>query len=164
MIARMRTFVPGLLLACLWQTAAFAQCAPAPDSPYFFRNLSEERADAKIAADRAIYEKLLSPAFESKSADGKPLSRNDYIAFELAAQPGAAGRRFYSISQYTLIEHRQGHTVATYLLREGTTQKGETRMVESQVRETYVVEDGKWRLSAVEVTPAADDLSAQAAH
>ena len=159
----MRPSLAALLLACLWRSAAFAQCAPAPDSPYFFRNLSEERADAKIAADRAVYDKLLSTTFESKNADGQALAKSGYIALELAAGHGAAGRRFYSISQYRLIEHRPGHTVATYLLREGTTANGETRMVESQVRETYDVEDGKWRLSAVEVSPAVEDLPAQAA-
>jgi hypothetical protein len=159
----MRTILAGLLLACLWQSVAFAQCAPAPDSAYFFRNLSESRAEAKIAADRAVYDKQLSAAFESKTADGKTLSKDDYIAAELAANHADPSRRFYSIANYTLVEHRQGHTVATYLLREGTTDNGVTHMVELQLRETYEVEGGKWRLSSVEVAPANASTRAQAA-
>ena len=159
----MRTALAGILLTCLWNSAAFAQCAPAPDSAYFFRDLSEERAEAKIAADRAVYEKLLSPGFESKSADGRQISRDAYIASEITPVAEAARRRFYSISNYTLVEHRKGHTVATYLLREGTSGNGETRIVERQVRETYEVENGKWRLAAVESSPATSAAATQAA-
>ena len=121
MIARMRIAAAWLLLACLLQSTASGQCAPAPDSAYFFRNLSEQRADARIAADRALYEKLLSAAFEMKDRDGKPVSRQDFIAAELAPPRTAASRRFFSISNYTLVEHRQGYTVASYLLREVAT-------------------------------------------
>jgi len=158
----MRNILAGILLSCLWHTAAFAQCAPGPDSAYFFRDLSEERAEAKIAGDRAVYEELLSPEFESRSADGKPVSRDAYIATELTPVAEAASRRFYSISNYTLVEHRQGHTVATYLLREGASGNGETRVVETRVRETYEVENGKWRLAGVESSPAASAAAAQA--
>ena len=43
-----------LLLLPFWQTPAFGQCAPAPDSPYFFRNLAEQRAEARLTEDRAF--------------------------------------------------------------------------------------------------------------
>ena len=154
----MRTLFAGMLLPILWPSAGFAQCAPAPDSPYFFRNLSEQRADAKITADRAVYEELLGAAFESKAADGKMQSRSDFIRSELAPHPVAASRRFSSISNYRLLEHRQGHTVASYLLREGATSQGETRVVELQLLETYEVEGGRWRLVAVEISPVGDEM------
>ncbi len=140
---------------CLWQTAAFGQCAPAPDSPYFFRNLSEERAEAKLAEDPAVFEKQLSDTFQGRSADGKPLSKHDFIAGELAAKTPKTGRRFYSIRHYTLIEHRKGYTVASYLLTEGMTGPGETHLVESQMREVYEVIDGQWRLASLEMAPVA---------
>ena len=144
----------ALLLICLAPAAGFAQCAPAPDSPYFFRNLSEERAEAKIAAQAAVFERLLSDAFQGHTADGKTLGKRDFIAAEIAARPAAAGRRFYSISNYTLIEHRQGYTVASYLLTEGVTRDGQAQVVEKQMREVYEVVDGQWRLSSVEAAPA----------
>jgi hypothetical protein len=155
MIARMRTTLAALLLACLGQSAAFGQCAPAPDSPYFFRNLSEQRAEAKIADDAAVFERLLSDTFQSRSADGKSLSKRDFIAGELAARPAKGSRRFYSIRHYTLVEHRKGYTVASYLLTEGMTGPGQTHLVESQLREVYEVIDGQWRLASVEMSPVA---------
>jgi len=149
------TALAALLLACLWQSAAFAQCAPAPDSPYFFRNLSEQRAEAKIAVNAAVFEQQLSDTFQSRAADGKPLNKRDFIAVELAARPAVAGRRFYSISNYTLLEHRKGYTVASYLLIEGVTGNGTPHLAESQLREVYEVVDGKWRLASVEAMPIA---------
>ena len=154
MISAMRTSVSGLLLACLWQSAAFAQCAPAPDSPYFFRNLSEQRAEAKIEINATVFEQQLSDTFTSRSTDGKLLNKRDFIAAELAARPARSGRRFYSISNYTLLEHRKGYTVASYLLIEGTTGNGAPQLVELQLREVYEVVDGKWRLAAVDARPA----------
>jgi hypothetical protein len=118
-IARMRISVAALLLACLGHSTVLAQCAPAPDSPYFFRNLAEQRLGA-----------------------------------EEAAKPPVAGRRFFSISNFTLIEHRQGYTVASYLLTEGVTRDGQAQVVEKQMREVYEVVDGQWRLSSVEAAPA----------
>ena len=160
MISAMRTTVLGLLLAGLWQSAAFGQCAPAPDSPYFFRNLSEQRAEAKIAVNAAVFEQQLSDTFLSRGADGKPLNKRDYIAVELAARPAIPGRRFYSINNYTLLEHRKGYTVASYVLIEGVTGNGAPQLVESQLREVYEVVDGKWRLASVETAPAAPPTTA----
>jgi hypothetical protein len=115
MIARMRSTLALLLASCLWQTAAFGQCAPAPDSPYFFRNLSEQR-----------------------------------ISAEQAAKPAITGRRFFSISNYTLLEHRKGYTVASYLLTEGVNENGQAQVSETQMREVYEVVEGQWRLASVE--------------
>jgi hypothetical protein len=143
----------AVLLACAWHATAFAQCAPAPDSPYFFRNLSEQRAEAKIAADPAVYEKLLSDTFLGRGDGGKQLSKRDFIGAELATKPAKPARRFYAISNYTLLEHRKGYTVASYLLTEGMIGPGETHVVESQMREVYEVIDGEWRLASVEAAP-----------
>ncbi len=86
---------------------------------------------------------------------GKALSKRDFIAGELAVKPPKTGRRFYSIRHYTLIEHRKGYTVASYLLTEGMTGPGETHLVESQMREVYEVIDGQWRLASLEMAPVA---------
>ncbi len=153
MIAPMKSALVAALLACLWQSAAHAQCAPAPDSPYFFRDLSEERAEAKIAENRKFYDDLLTDSFAAHEAGGKPVTKAEYITAELSQNHAPPSQRFYSISNYTLVEHQQGRTVATYLLREGVTTDGRTRLLESQMRETYEVRDGHWRLTAVETSP-----------
>jgi len=153
MIARMRVLLALLISACAWQSSAFGQCAPGPDSPYFFRDLAEKRAEARIAEDRAFFDGLLSAAFAAKDAEGKPLSKQDFIAAELAGHGASTRPPFFAISNYTLIEHRQGYTVAGYVLREGTTGNGETHLVETRVREIYEVQDGRWRLASVESAP-----------
>jgi hypothetical protein len=93
---------------------------------------------------------LLSDAFAAKDSDGKSLSKADFITAELAGHGASTRRAFFAISNYALIVHRQGYTVASYMLREGTTGNGETNLVETQVREVYEVQDGKWRLASVE--------------
>jgi hypothetical protein len=153
MIAPMKSALAAALLACLWQSTVHAQCAPAPDSPYFFRDLAEERAEAKIAENRKFYDELLTDSFAGHDARGKRVSKAEYITAELADSHAPPNRRFYSISNYALVEHVQGHTVATYTLREGITADGKTRILESQLRETYEVLDGRWRLTAIEASP-----------
>jgi hypothetical protein len=150
----------ALTLVALGSQSAFAQCAPAPDSAYFFRDLSEKRAEAKIAESRAVYEELLSDTFTSRNAEGKPVTKREYIDWQLTAGRTPAPRRFYSVSNYTLVEHRKGYTVATYLLTEGATGKGPAQVTESQMREVYEVVDGKWRLASVESSPLPPDAAA----
>lgn len=150
-----RGWVTAVLVSCLWQAAAYGQCAPAPDSPYFFRDLSENRAEAKIADNRAYYDQLLSDSFVSKGADGKQLARQEYIDAELAAGRLMGQRPFFSIRDYTLLEHRKGYTVASYRLVESTTTGDATRAAESWLREVYEVLDGRWRLTAIELAPGA---------
>lgn len=145
----------GVLLACLWQAAAYGQCAPAPDSPYFFRTLSENRAEAKIADNRAYYDDLLSDSFVLKNRDGKQLPRQEYIDAELAAGRALGESPFFSIRDYTLLEHRKGFTIASYRLIEGTTTGTATRAAEIWLREVYEVLDGKWRLTAIELASGA---------
>ena len=153
MIAPVRPFLTALLLGSLFPLAASAQCAPAPDSPYFFRNLSEQRAEARIAGNRVAYEHLLGAAFTAQRPGSAPLDKRAYIDAELAAAGSTTRRQFFSIREYTLVEHRKGYTVARYLLIEGSTGGGETHAVESWLRETYEVQDGQWRLTAVEIAP-----------
>src|SRR5215510_3469088 len=114
---RMAPFL--LLLLPLWQSAAFAQCAPAPDSPYFFRNLAEQRAEAKLSADRGFYESLLSEKFSGKDHDGKALPRREFIDSELAGSRDAAHKGYYAVRNFSLVEHRKGLTITSYLLIEG---------------------------------------------
>lgn len=144
MIARMRILLAALLVLSLAPCAAFAQCAPAPDSSYFFRNLSQQRAAAKIAGDRKVFEAQLSETFTSHDAAGHVLSRQEFIDAQLSDHHATANRSF-AISDYTLTEHVKGHTVATYRLREGTR--------ELQVTEVYEVVERQWRLATVEIAP-----------
>ena len=153
MIAAVRTILAALLLCPLLPLPALGQCAPAPDSAYFFRNLSEQRAEARIAGTRETYEKLLGMGFFAKRLSGEIQDKRAFIDTELADGSASNRRPFYSIREYTLVEHRKGFTVASYLLIEGTTGGGETRAVESWQRETYEVQDGQWRLTGIEIVP-----------
>ena len=152
MIAPVRSLLAGLMT--LLPLAAYPQCAPAPDSAYFFRNLSEQRAEARIAGNRTAYDHLLGAGFTAQRAGSAPLDKSAYIDAELAGVGDATRRQFFSIREYTLVEHRKGFTVARYLLIEGSTGGGETRAVETWQREVYEVQDGQWRLTAVEASPA----------
>jgi hypothetical protein len=140
-----------LLLLPLWQSAAFAQCAPAPDSPYFFRNLAEQRAEAKLAADRGFYESLLSEKFSGRDLAGKALPRREFIDSELAGNHDAAHRGYYAVRNFSLVEHRKGLAVTRYLLIEGDIE-GHSNARETWQREVFEVQDGKWRLVSVEDT------------
>ena len=138
-----------LLLLPIWHTPAFAQCAPAPDSAYFFRNLAEQRAEARLTEDRAFYEGLLSEGFSGKDADGKTLPKKEFIDRQLAGHPAASHRGFYAVRDFELDEHRQGATVASYRLVEGDTGNN-AHVTETWQREVYEVQEGKWRLVSVE--------------
>jgi hypothetical protein len=157
MITRVRLFTGIFLLCSLFPIAASAQCAPAPDSAYFFRNLSEQRAEARIARNRPFYDTLLSANFTAPRTEAAPLDKNAFIDRELGAREDTNRRQFFSIRDYKLVEHRKGFAVVSYLLIEGSTGDGETRAVESWHRESYEVQNGQWRLRTVEVSPITND-------
>jgi hypothetical protein len=138
-----------LLLLPFGQPPAFAQCAPAPDSPYFFRNLAEQRAEARLTEDRAFFEDLLSEEFAAKDLDGKKLPKRDFIDQLLAGHPASSRKGFYSVRDFRLDEHRKGMAVATYRLVEGDTGNN-MHVTETWQREVYEVQEGKWRLVSIE--------------
>jgi hypothetical protein len=138
-----------LLLLPFWQAPAFAQCAPAPDSAYFFRNLAEERAEARLTENRAFYEGLLGEGFLAKDGDGKALQKQEFIDRQLAGHPAASHSGFYAVRDFQLDEHRKGVTVASYRLVQGETGNN-AHVTETWQREVYEVQDGKWRLVSVE--------------
>lgn len=158
----MRPFLATLLLFFLLTSGASAQCAPAPDSAYFFRDLSEKRAEARIAGNRAFYEGLLSADFVSPRTNAASLDKRGFIDRELQSLGASNRRPFYSIREYSLVEHRKGFALVKYLLIEGTTGGGETRVVESWHREAYESLDGQWRLKLVEISPVGDEALARA--
>ena len=161
MIGAMRLrMAPLLLLLPLWQSPAFSQCAPAPDSPYFFRNLAEQRAEAKLASDRAFYESLLSEHFSGTDHAGKALPRQAFIDTELAVKHGPAHRGFYAVRNFSLVEHRKGLAITSYLLIEGDIGEGNSNARETWQREVFEVQDGKWRLVSVEDTKPPDQRGA----
>ena len=153
MIGAMRLrMAPSLLLLPLWHSLAFAQCAPAPDSAYFFRDLAEQRAEAKLASDRGFYERLLSEDFSGKDRAGKALPRQAFIDSELANKHDGARSGFYTVRNFSLVEHRKGLAITSYLLIEGDIGEGNSNARETWQRETFEVKDGKWRLVSVEDT------------
>ena len=119
-------------------TGVSAQCAPAPDSSYFFRDLTQRRADAKLAEDRAFFEKLLSATFANRAA---------FIDGELAADRTAAVKPVVAVRHFSLLEHRKGFVVTSYQLVEGKSGRW--------FRDVYQVEDGRWRLASSEIAPPA---------
>jgi hypothetical protein len=149
MIPAMRPLAYLLLLLPCWQAPAFAQCAPAPDSPYFFRNLAEQRAEAKLTEDRAFFEGLLSETFAAIDADGKTLPKHDFIERQLAGHSKTSRDGFYAVRDFRLDEHRKGVAVASYRLVEGAT-GDRAHVTETWQREVYEVQEGKWRLVSIE--------------
>src|SRR5689334_12856423 len=95
----------ALLVLCVWRATAFAQCAPAPDSAYFFRDLTEQRADAKIHSDRSFFEQLLSDSFGFHARSGQRVPKEIFIDSELASNGAGRAQRFYSVRHFTLLEH-----------------------------------------------------------
>ncbi|HEY6126162.1 MAG TPA: hypothetical protein VIV63_16030 [Steroidobacteraceae bacterium] len=144
---------PLLLLLPLWHSSSFAQCAPAPDSPYFFRNLAEQRAEARLASDRSFYESLLSDHFADKE---------NFIAGELAMHHDASRKGFYAVRNFSLVEHRKGLAVTSYLLVEGDIGEGKSNARETWQREVFEVENGKWRLVSIEDAEPRPNQQAQA--
>ena len=137
MIRRMRW--GALLLVAAFATCdAGAQCAPAPDSSYFFRDLTQRRADAKLAADRAFFEKLLSATFVNRAA---------FIEGELVAEHARPEKAAAVVRNFSLLEHRKGFVVTSYQLVDGSTERW--------FRDVYEVEDGQWRLASSEIAPPA---------
>ena len=128
---RWQTWLFATALTC--GSVAFGQCAPAPDSSYFFRDLTQRRALARLAEDRAFFEALLSATFANRAA---------YIDAELAAEHARAAKPDIVVRHFTLLEHRKGFTVASYeLVEDGSAH---------WFRDVYQVEDGKWRLTSSE--------------
>jgi hypothetical protein len=156
MIGSMRWGSLGIAIALAgWHADAFGQCAPAPDSPYFFRNLTELRAAAKISGDRDFFENLLSETFEKRATDGRVVPKHAFIESEFASNQISSRKRFFVVRNFSLVEHRKGFVVASYLLTEGTTGGGETHATEHWFRDVYQVEVGKWRLAQVEAAQPA---------
>jgi len=150
MIRAMRSPLTTLLLLLpFWQAPAFAQCAPAPDSPYFFRNLAEQRAEARLTEDRAFFEGLLSEQFAAKDRGGKTVPKREFIDHLLASHAAASRTGFYSVRDFRLDEHQKGLAVASYRLVEGDTGNN-AHVTETWQREVYEVQEGKWHLVSVE--------------
>ena len=130
-----------VMAAAVFSTAADAQCAPAPDSPYFFKELTQRRAQAKIAEDRAFFENLLSATF---------VNRARFIAREFDAPHTRTDQTEVTVRNFTLLEHRKGFVVASYELADGSG--------DHWFRDVYQVENGRWCLASSEIVPPASQL------
>jgi hypothetical protein len=130
-----------VVVAAATSAGAIAQCAPAPDSAYFFRDLTRRRAEAKLAEDRVFFEKLLSATFANRA---------EFITGELAAEHARPEKAAAIVRNFSLLEHRKGFVVTSYQLVDGKTGRW--------FRDVYQVEDGQWRLASSEVArPAHQD-------
>jgi len=157
MLGAMKSQLVAMALLLSFGQWASAQCAPAPDSAYFFRNLAEERAEAKLNLNRGFYEDLLSKDFAGKDKAGKASPKQDFIDRELAENRGASHKGFYAVRDFRLVEHRKGLAITSYLLVEGDIGEGKSNARETWQRETFEVLDGKWLLVSIEnVEPPAN--------
>jgi len=125
------------LALATWTADAIAQCAPAPDSSYFFRDLTQRRAAARLTEDRAFFEHLLSMTFANRA---------EFIDAQLAAEPAGTGKSTIAVRNFSLLEHRKGFVVTSYQLVDGK--------ADPWFRDVYEVEDGQWRLAASQIAPS----------
>jgi hypothetical protein len=132
---------PGL---ATWTGSASAQCAPAPDSSYFFRDLTQRRAAAKLTDDRAFFERLVSATFANRAA---------FIEDELTAEHTGSDPATIAVRNFSLLEHRKGFVVVSYQLVDGK--------ADHWYRDVYQVEAGQWRLASSEIAPSAAPSAAR---
>jgi hypothetical protein len=83
---------------------------------------------------------------------GKALPRQQFIESELAVKHDPAHKGFYAVRNFSLVEHRKGVAITSYLLVEGDIEEGGPNTRETWQREVFEVHDGKWRLVSIEDT------------
>jgi hypothetical protein len=127
-------------------SAARAETLVKTDPAEFFRDLTERRAVAYIANDRAFYEKLLSPEFVMMGDNGALSKRKDYLDAEFARKPIEGMKPFYSIGDFRVITQRKDLVVVSYLKTEGMKLGDQTFSADARRLDTYALEDGQWRL------------------
>ena len=133
----------GLLAA---SSVALAQMPPKVDTPEYFRDLTQRRADAHVAGDRAFYEKLLSADFVLMGDNGAITKKNEYLDIEFAGKRSEDMKPFFSISDFRVITLRKDLAVVSYLKTEGMKLGEQTFSADARRLDTYALEQGQWRL------------------
>jgi hypothetical protein len=145
--AAMRSlFVVTLIWLLAGFSAASAQVPPKLDSAEFFRDLTERRAAAHIAGDRAFYEKLLSAEFVMMGDNGAITKKNEYLDVEFAGERTQGMKPFYSIGDFRMVTLRKDFAVVSYLKTEGMKLGEQTFSADARRIDTYALESGQWRL------------------
>jgi len=138
--------VAGLLVAA---STAIAQAPPKVDSIDFFRDLTERRAGAYIAGDRAFYEKLLGADFVMMGDNGAITNKKEYLDAEFAGKRPPDMKAYYSIGDFRVVTLRKDFAVVSYLKTEGMKIGEQTFSAEARRMDTYALEKGEWRLIAM---------------
>jgi hypothetical protein len=140
---RMLAAAMGVFLAAF--AGSLVQAAPKPESVEFFRDLTERRAIAYVNGDRAFYEKLLSADFVMMGDNGSFSAKDTYIQAEFASITQGL-KPSYSISDFRVIASRKDFAIVSYLKTEGLKLGEQTFAAEARRLDTYVLEQGQWRL------------------
>lgn len=143
----MRTIFIATLIGLLAGTpAAMAPMPPKVDTPEFFRNLTERRANAYLTGDRKFYENLLSEDFVMMGDNGAVSKKGAYLDAEFANPPSRSMKPFFSISDFRVITQRKDFAVISYLKTEGMKIGEQSFSADARRLDTYALEQGQWRL------------------
>jgi uncharacterized protein DUF4440 len=130
-------------------STAFAKAPQKPGSPEFFRELTEQRAAANVAGDRAFYEKLLSKDFVIVGDNGVVTPKTEYLDIEFGSKRPKEMQPFYSFSDFRVVAARPNLAVISYIKTEGMKVGEQTFAADARRLDTYALEDGQWRLLAM---------------
>lgn len=143
----MRNILIAALVSLLaGMSAAWAQMPPKVDTPQFFRDLTERRANAYLSGDRAFYEELLSTDFVMMGDNGALSKKDAYLDAEFAAGHSDKMKPFFSITDFDVIALRKDFAVVSYLKTEGMQIGEQTFSADARRLDTYALENGQWRL------------------
>lgn len=140
-----RTFLLTLISLFASQTQAAT-----PDT---FRELTERRAAAYVAEDRAYYEKLLSKDFVLLGDNGSVTNKADYLDSEFGSPRPKNMKPFYSFNSFHVVTARSDMAIVSYIKTQGMKVGEQTVSADARRLDTYVLENGEWRLVAMAAIP-----------
>ena len=126
-----------------------AQGTSRPGSRDFFADLTEKRAAAYLAGDRAFYEQLLSADFILVGDNGAITKKLAYLDAEFAGKHSEGMKPFYDISDFQVITLRKDFALVSYLKTEGMKIGDQSFFADARRLDTYALEEGQWRLVAM---------------
>jgi ketosteroid isomerase-like protein len=133
----------GLLFAA---ATAVAASAPAPDDAATLRALDQALLDAIAPGDRATWDRALSPDAVYVDEDGHVLDRAAFLATIEPLPRGLSGH--ISIADYSVRLHGDAALVVQRL-DESEDYHGLPLHADYLVTETWLRQDGRWRLALV---------------
>ena len=143
----MRKNIAWVLMSLLAASqAVLAQSNPKPGSREFFADLTERRAAAYVAGDRAFYERLLSADFVLVGDNGAITRKSAYLDTEFAGKHSEGMKPFFSISDFQVVSQRKDLVIVSYLKTEGMKLGEQTFSADARRLDTYALEGSQWRL------------------